>query len=321
MENRAVENGVCSTESVNVSCDVWSCKNSDSSSADHLVIMVHGILGSNTDWKFGAEQFVRTLPDKVFVHCSEKNMFRLTLDGVDVMGDRLAEEVLEVIQRKPNLQKISFVAHSVGGLVARYAIGRLYRPPKKENVEDSTNGTSIDDLKATIGGLEPMNFITVATPHLGSRGNKQVPFLFGVPAFEKAANLLIHWIFKRTDIVGWRTSSIRRTIELPKWEDYINKEYPHIVYEEHCKACDTEQSELISTDDDSFDKLEEELVTGLSRLSWEKVDASFHTCRQRFAAHSVIQVSPFPPYVCVHACMHVSYIHPNRRAMFFGHVI
>jgi hypothetical protein len=45
MENRAVENGVCSTESVNVSSDVWSCKNSDSSSADHLVIMVHGILG------------------------------------------------------------------------------------------------------------------------------------------------------------------------------------------------------------------------------------------------------------------------------------
>ncbi|XP_052307051.1 uncharacterized protein LOC18097076 isoform X3 [Populus trichocarpa] len=290
MENRAVENGVCSTESVNVSSDVWSCKNSDSSSADHLVIMVHGILGSNTDWKFGAEQFVRTLPDKVFVHCSEKNMFRLTLDGVDVMGDRLAEEVLEVIQRKPNLQKISFVAHSVGGLVARYAIGRLYRPPKKENVEDSTDGTSIDDLKATIGGLEPMNFITVATPHLGSRGNKQVPFLFGVTAFEQAANLLIHWIFKRTDIVGWRTSSIRRNIELPKWEDYINKEYPHIVYEECCKACDTEQSELVSTDDDSFDKLEEELVTGLSRVSWEKVDASFHTCRQRFAAHSVIQV-------------------------------
>lgn len=26
----------------------------------------------------------------------------------------------------------------------------------------------------------------------------QVPFLFGVTAFEQAANLLIHWIFKRT---------------------------------------------------------------------------------------------------------------------------
>ncbi|XP_034898508.1 lipid droplet phospholipase 1 [Populus alba] len=333
-----MENRVCSTESVNGSCDVWSCQKSAAASADHLVIMVHGILGSNADWKFGAEQFVRTLPDKVFVHCSEKNMFRLTLDGVDVMGERLAEEVLEVIQRKQNLRKISFVAHSVGGLVARYAIGRLYRPPKKENVADSTDDTNEDDIKATIGGLEPMNFITVATPHLGSRGNKQVPFLFGVTAFEKAARLLIHWIFKRTGrhlfltdddegnapllkrmiedygdcffmsalcifkcrvaysnvgydhIVGWRTSSIRRNYELPKWEDNMNKEYPHIVYEERCKARDAEQSELISTEDDGLDKLEEELVAGLSRVSWKKVDVSFHASRQRFAAHSVIQV-------------------------------
>lgn len=40
------EEGVCSAESVvDGSLDVWSCKNSDSSSADHLVVMVHGILG------------------------------------------------------------------------------------------------------------------------------------------------------------------------------------------------------------------------------------------------------------------------------------
>ncbi|XP_015582438.1 putative lipase ROG1 [Ricinus communis] len=335
VKKEITDNGICSSESVNGSCDVWSCKDSDSSSADHLVIMVHGILGSASDWKFAAEQFVRMLPDKVFVHCSERNMFRLTLDGVDVMGERLAEEVLEVIQRKPNLRKISFIAHSVGGLVARYAIGRLYRP--SQNVGDSPNSKREEDSRATIGGLEAMNFITVATPHLGSRGNKQVPFLFGVPAFEKAAGLVIHWIFKRTGrhlfltdddegtppllqrmiedygdcffmsalrtfrrrvvysnvgydhIVGWRTSCIRRNNELPKWEDYVNEKYPHIVYEEHCKAYDAEESVLISTEDNT-DKLEEELVTGLSRVSWEKVDVSFHTCRQRFAAHSVIQV-------------------------------
>ncbi|KDP22465.1 hypothetical protein JCGZ_26296 [Jatropha curcas] len=338
LQSGSLDNGVCSSESVNGSCDVWSCKDSDSSSADHLVIMVHGILGSASDWKFAAEQFVRNLPDKVIVHCSERNMSRLTLDGVDVMGERLAEEVLEVIQRKPNLRKISFVAHSVGGLVARYAIGRLYRPPQEKNADDLTNNTNGETLRATVGGLEAMNFITVATPHLGSRGNKQVPFLFGVPAFEKAAVLVIHWIFKRTGrhlfltdddegkppllqrmiedygdcffmsalrtfkrrvvysnvgydhIVGWRTSSIRRNNELPKWEYYVNEKYPHIVYEERCKAYDVEQSDLISTEDNSFDKLEEELVTGLSRVSWEKVDVSFHTCRNRFAAHSVIQV-------------------------------
>ncbi|KAJ7010322.1 hypothetical protein NC653_000918 [Populus alba x Populus x berolinensis] len=348
-----MENRVCSTESVNGSCDVWSCQKSAAASADHLVIMVHGILGSNADWKFGAEQFVRTLPDKVFVHCSEKNMFRLTLDGVDVMGERLAEEVLEVIQRKQNLRKISFVAHSVGGLVARYAIGRLYRPPKKENVADSTDDTNEDDIKATIGGLEPMNFITVATPHLGSRGNKQVPFLFGVTAFEKAARLLIHWIFKRTGrhlfltdddegnapllkrmiedygdcffmsalcifkrrvaysnvgydhIVGWRTSSIRRNYELPKWEDNMNKEYPHIVYEERCKARDAEQSELISTEDDGLDKLEEELVAGLSVChgkKWMLVSMP----ADRGLSHSPL--------------MHAS-IHPHRSVMFFGYMV
>ncbi|CAN1241843.1 Putative lipase ROG1 [Linum perenne] len=241
--NGTVDNAVCSSELVNGSRDVWSCNDSDSSTADHLVIMVHGILGSSSDWKYGAEQFVRNLPDKVFVHCSERNMSRLTLDGVDVMGERLAQEVLEVIEKRPNLRKISFVAHSVGGLVARYCIGKLYKPPRKEDEE----GPNEEDLSSTIGGLEAVNFITVATPHLGSRGNRQ-------------------------------------------WEECLNEKYPHVVHEEHCKASDTDEADIVSTVDDKPDKIEEELVAGLTRVSWEKVDVSFHSSRQRFAAHSVIQV-------------------------------
>lgn len=339
MENETKENSVCSSDSVNGGLAVWSCKNNDVSEADHLVVMVNGILGSASDWKFAAEQFVKMLPDKVFVHCSERNVSKLTLDGVDVMGERLAEEVLEVIKQKPNIHKISFVAHSVGGLVARYAIGRLYRPPRKENAEDSSADKVEEESSGTIGGLEAMNFVTVATPHLGSRGNKQVPFLFGLTALEKAASLVIHLIFKRTGqhlflvdndegqppllrrmikdhgdcyfmsalrtfkrrvvysnvgydhIVGWRTSSIRLNCELPKWEDSLNEKYPHIVYEEHCKAYDDgDQHEPVSTEEDDSSKLEEELVVGLSRVSWEKIDVSFHSSRQRFAAHSVIQV-------------------------------
>lgn len=60
--------------------------------ADHLVVMVHGIVGSAADWKFGAEQFDKLLQDKVIVHCSNRNMHKLTLDGIDVMGERLAQE-------------------------------------------------------------------------------------------------------------------------------------------------------------------------------------------------------------------------------------
>jgi triacylglycerol esterase/lipase EstA (alpha/beta hydrolase family) len=71
------------------------------------------------------------------------------------------KQVLEVIGERPEINKISFIAHSIGGLVARYAIARLYRPRTGD-----------------ICGLEPINFVAVATPHLGSRGNKQVSFSF-----------------------------------------------------------------------------------------------------------------------------------------------
>ncbi|XP_074372683.1 lipid droplet phospholipase 1-like [Apium graveolens] len=329
---------VSSLNSIDGGEDVFSSKQSDVSSADHLVVMVHGILGSTANWKFAAEQFVRMLPDKVFVHRSEKNMAMLTLDGVDIMGKRLAEEVFELIKQNPDLRKISFVAHSLGGLAARYAIGKLYGPCKTES-EGNLSADAGEESKGTIGGLVPVNFITVATPHLGSRGNKQVPFLFGVTALEKVAAGVSHWIFKRTGrhlfltddedgkppllkrmvddhedcyfmsglrsfkrrvaysnagydhIVGWRTASIRRAVELPKWEDSVNEKYPHIVHEELCKACDDERGYHIPVGVDSLENLEEELVTGLSRVSWEKVDVSFHSSSiLRFAAHSVIQV-------------------------------
>ena len=48
----------------------------------------------------------------------------------------------------------------------------------------------------------------------------QVPFLFGVPAFEKAAGLFIHWIFRRTgrhlfltDHVDGKPPLLKRLVE------------------------------------------------------------------------------------------------------------
>jgi len=94
-------------------------------------------------------------------------------------------QVLAVVRHRPEVRKISFVAHSLGGLVARYAIARLYENlPKSalsnltENSLDEEHTNSMHCLEqpceARIAGLEPVNFITFATPHLGSRGNKQV---------------------------------------------------------------------------------------------------------------------------------------------------
>ena len=63
----------------------------------------------------------------------------------------------------------------MGGLAARYAVGKLYKPPKTDS-EGNLLADAAEESKGTIGGLVPINFITVATPHLGSRGNNQVSF-------------------------------------------------------------------------------------------------------------------------------------------------
>ncbi|KAG0614128.1 hypothetical protein M758_6G152600 [Ceratodon purpureus] len=191
---------------------------------EHLVVLVNGIIGSAENWRFAAEQFKLKLADTVLIHCSASNSALKTFHGVDVMGHRLAKEVQSVIREIPGVTKISFLAHSLGGLIARYAIGQLYNPPNETNVlENEDNNTSHkedDDVDGdqqgeynkphlknlpqastsygTMAGLEPANFITVATPHLGSRGSRQLPFLLGLAPFEKIAPLVAHWFVGKT---------------------------------------------------------------------------------------------------------------------------
>ncbi|XP_058081738.1 putative lipase ROG1 isoform X2 [Magnolia sinica] len=313
----------------------------------HLVVFVNGIIGSAANWKFAAKQFIKLFPEDVIVHCSESNCSMLTLDGVDVMGERLAEEVISVIKRRPELQKISFVGHSLGGLIARYAIGRLYgRNPRTEPFEENGDsngvecGTEHPEEKSNgkIAGLEPMNFITFATPHLGSRGHRQVPLFCGFHMLEKMAThtsriigrtgihlflndndegrppLLLQMVNDNGDlqfmsalqsfrrrvaysnscfdhIVGWKTSSIRRQHELPKLQHLSkNDKYPHIVNVEAPKV-DSLQQEVLSESEVKTIDLEEAMIRGLNKVSWERVDVSFRKSKQRYFAHSTIQAS------------------------------
>ncbi|XP_031118955.1 putative lipase ROG1 [Ipomoea triloba] len=332
----------------------------------HLVVMVNGIIGSAENWKFPAKQFVKAYPQDVIVHCSESNSSTLTFDGVDVMGKRLAEEVTSVVQRYPNLQKISFIGHSLGGLISRYAIATLYgkgcagRPskengdcelnesPSKENgdceLNESNNDLHSEDLlKGKIAGLEPVNFITIATPHLGSRGHKQVPAFCGLYSLEnvisRAAGILgrtgrhlfltdhdngkpplllqmtsdsedLPFIsalesFRRRvayanihfdHIVGWSTSSIRPRNELPKRKNLKRVEkYPHIVNLEPVKTPTSQEqgSEKTTSRAHKARDMEEAMIKGLTKLSWERIDVSFRGSKQRYFAHNTIQVQKY----------------------------
>ncbi|KAL6215533.1 hypothetical protein ACLB2K_014962 [Fragaria x ananassa] len=301
----------------------------------HLVIMVNGLVGSAEDWRFAATQFLKRYPEDVVVHCSECNCSMLTFDGVDVMGERLAEEVRSVIKRHRSVQKISFVGHSLGGLIARYAIGRLYE-------RGTTREVSQEIGECRIAGLEPVNFITSATPHLGTWGHKQVPVFCGFQILEKTAAriswclgrtgrhlfltdrdkgkppLLLQMVYDTEDIkflsalksfrrhvayanvhydhlVGWSTSSIRRKKELPKSKHLSRDDkYPHIVHEMIDTAGTQEE---VSAEDDVNIDFEEEMIRGLTKVSWERIDVSFSGSRQKYLAHSTIQVKTY----CIHS--------------------
>lgn len=86
---------------------------------------------------------------------------------------------MEVVKKEDSLKKISFLSHSLGGLIARYAIAVLYTPNGFSDDTATNSGTPSSSNGGLIAGLEAINFITLATPHLGVRGKKQVYFADG----------------------------------------------------------------------------------------------------------------------------------------------
>lgn len=77
-----------------------------------------------------------------------------TLEGIDVTGLRLAEEVKQVVKDNPGLSRISFVGHSLGGLIARYAIAVLYKDPSSDRGVDVTAPNGGFEVNATEEGGE-----------------------------------------------------------------------------------------------------------------------------------------------------------------------
>ncbi|CAA6665612.1 unnamed protein product [Spirodela intermedia] len=265
----------------------------DKKELDHLLVLVHGILASPSDWLYAESELKRQLGSNFLIYASSSNTFTRTFTGIDGAGRRLAEEVIQVVQKTKSLKKISFLAHSLGGLFSRYAVAVLH---------SSESGT--------IAGLEPINFITLATPHLGVRGKKQLPFLLGVPILEKLAPSVGSLLAGRTGrqsslgafrsrmvyanvaydhMVGWRTSSIRRETELIKPPLLSLEGYKHVVGVEYCPPVPSENPHF-TAEAAKAKAAAREMIHGLQGLGWTKVDVSFHAAPWPFFAHNNIHV-------------------------------
>ncbi|KAF3047109.1 hypothetical protein E8E12_011282 [Didymella heteroderae] len=119
----------------------------------HLVVLVHGLWGNPEHLKYLTNSIRERYPD-LDVLVPKSNAGSFTYDGAEVGGERVADEVearLEELRKEGHeIKKFSITGYSFGGLIARYAIGLLYH-------------------KGIFEQIEPVNFTTFATPHLGVR--------------------------------------------------------------------------------------------------------------------------------------------------------
>lgn len=77
--------------------------------------------------------------DQLYLLLAKRNSGNFTYDGIELGGERVCAEIEEEIEsirkRGGNVRKLSIVGYSLGGLVARYAIGLLSAKGVLDNVE------------------------------------------------------------------------------------------------------------------------------------------------------------------------------------------
>lgn len=92
--------------------------------------------------------------DKLYILCVKRNSGSFTYDGVELGGERVCLEIQDELQaverRGGKITKLSVVGYSLGGLVARYAIGLLY-------------------AQGVLDSIQCMTFTAFASPFLGVR--------------------------------------------------------------------------------------------------------------------------------------------------------
>ncbi|KAG4304071.1 hypothetical protein PORY_002594 [Pneumocystis oryctolagi] len=128
----------------------------------HFVVLTHGLHSNvNADLfylKERIEQQGRESGENLVISGYNGNVCK-TDKGIEYLGKRLGEWVLKEVgwskNEKPYYQKISFISHSLGGLVQLYAIGWIWLRTEGKFYDSSSNG------------LVPVNFVTLASPWLG----------------------------------------------------------------------------------------------------------------------------------------------------------
>ncbi|KAI1793462.1 putative serine esterase-domain-containing protein [Ganoderma leucocontextum] len=135
---------------------------SDDSQTVHLLVLIHGMWGNPVhlselrrimEEKRAQEDSERgPNGERLHVLVAETNKDVGTYDGIDWGGERVAEEIYDEVKKlkedRKTVRRFSVSGYSLGGLISRYVVGILHQRGFFEDVI-------------------PVNFNTIATPHIG----------------------------------------------------------------------------------------------------------------------------------------------------------
>ncbi|KAF2072780.1 hypothetical protein CYY_005902 [Polysphondylium violaceum] len=114
----------------------------------HLFVFVHGLSGNSYDLRQFKNYFALHFPHFLYLTCS--SIQENTLEDIQEMGEKIAAEVQEYLldNAMAQITKISFLGHSLGGIVVRSAL-------------------TSDRLQPYLGKLH--TYISLSSPHLGTK--------------------------------------------------------------------------------------------------------------------------------------------------------
>lgn len=130
------------------------------SKKQHLIVLVHGHGGTHKDMRIVQNFISKIIPHSVFL--TSKANEKMTEKNISLMGEDLSKEILEYTQKTKNISKISFVGHSLGGIIIRTALQHLQ-------------------------SLRPyfFTYVSLSSPHLGCKQNKSFLINVGMSFMEK----------------------------------------------------------------------------------------------------------------------------------------
>ena len=113
----------------------------------HLIFVQHGMFGTSHFFDNFKQKLESAFTDSIVI-LPNKNNFLKSLGGTQTCGDNLVKSVEEALAKYPDTTDISFIGHSFGGILSRYAIGVL----ESKNIFDK---------------VKPLAYVSISTPHTG----------------------------------------------------------------------------------------------------------------------------------------------------------